>query len=619
MKRFKAIIALFSVLAIVFSVFCLTVMVASAASESSGGGRHPDGTRLLKDIDSISVWSEWMENNILLAPDGSLFEPMFWEIIDECFSASGVGKCSSYEVLRNAMKTWNSTINASDWYHWLARGVFELITGGNDIPSVAISFDNELGVYRLKEVSTGFWMVNTSGDFPYYRPPVDEDGNVPAVDTTGIKWLPYADAFQNQNNRHFVTKDVLDDMSDYYEGVVIKQDKYYVITTTDPILGGYLYLCDPHGYPYVNVIDPESTAVNTPNNYFDSTGSTTNNQLLIDLIQNVTWFPDGTMQYIDNLIYDESTQSYYVDSHDTYNFINDSYNTTYYTWNYNYYIDYTSITYIGTSEEYQDPYECYYELPDGRSSADLTKEELEQISLAFVDVINYARSADDIDMRVLYHFDGNTDDSSYWSYCSSFDWVEGASLTYMDEGAFNGSLYLDETAHQFVIILPSVDMAGDFTFQFRYYQSFTADPQADSKITFGTFDVMQLTGGAYYDINAEPICNTAVGNWNELCFVREGTILSYYVNGVCYQQIELSGSLGNRITFTFGAEQQTYKKLDEMRFTKKALYTNGDDYTCTAVPFDTNLALILPDGEVPIADQYVTIDGPEIVIIRAFL
>lgn len=588
-----------SYILVVAMVFIVLVGLSSTAFAYTQG-------ELIRDSASIDAWVTWMGNNTHGSNIVDL-KPSYWNVIDQCFSAAGCGSLSSYTELQNAMETWNGRMHRFDVMNVLALSIFCLATSSKDVPTAYIAFDSQLGVYRFREYHTDLWLVNSSGHFPFYEPPKGEDGNVPAVDNTGIQWLPYKDAFQDQNNRHFVTKDVLDDMSAYYKGVVIKQDKYYVITTTDPVLGGYLYLCDPHGYPYVNVIDPESTAINTPNNYFDSSGSTTNNQLLVDLIQNVTWFPDGTMQYIDSVIYDESTQSYYVDSHDTYNFVNDSYNTYNYHWEYNYYIDYTSITYIGDTEEYEDPFECYYELPDGRSSADLTKEELEQISLNFVDVINYARSADDVNMRVLYHFDGNTDDSSYWSYCTKFDWVEGASLTYMDEGTFNGSLYLDETDHKFTITLPNNDMGGDFTFQFRYYQSYTAAPVTDGIISFGFVDVMKIDGGAFYNRDGVALCPVPIGSWNEICFVRQEGILYYYINGICYGQLSSLGGFGGTITFSFGSKQQTYKKLDEMRFTKGAVYTAPDDYTPTAVPFDTNLALVLPDGEVPVADEYCVI------------
>lgn len=603
MKHLKNIIALLVVFATVFSV-CLVFASADRPNSSMSA--------LIRDADSIDALNTWIDNTCAVQEFNNVeVNAAYWQMVNDACSASGVGACASYNDLVNCSQTWNGFMHKYSPGNLLRLFIECLLTSDWKCPTSAIAFDSSLGVYRLYEIKTNLWVVNASGHFPYYRPPAGEDGNVPAVDTTGVQWLPYKDAFEKQTNRHFVTKDVLDDMADYYNGVVIVSGKYYVITTTDPITGSYLYLCDPHGYPYVNVVDPDSTAVNTPNDYYtDDSQTITQNGLLIDLIQNVTWFPDGTMQYIDSVIYDESNQAYYVDSHDTYNYVNDSYNTTYYNWEYNYYIDYTSITYIGQTEEYEDPYQCYYELPDGRSSADLTKEELEQLALCFVDVINYARSADDIDMRGLYHFDGNLDDSSYWSYCTEFEWIKGASLTYMDEGTFNGSLYLDETAHEFVIHLPSLDMAGDFTFQFRYYQSYTAAPKSDSYISFGATTVMSLPGDGFYSSSGSLIAPVPVGSWNEVCFVRKGNVMSYFVNGVLYEQVTMTGSLGNYIRFVFGSEQQTYKKLDEMRFTKAAMYVEDGTYTPTAVPYDTNLALVLPDGEIPVADQYFTIKSP---------
>lgn len=590
-----------SYILVVAMVFVVLVGLSSTAFAYTQGD-------LIRDSASIDAWVTWMDNNTHGSNIVDL-KPSYWNVIDQCFSAAGCGSLSSYIELQNAMETWNGRMHRFDVANVLALSIFCLATSSKDVPTAYLAFDSELGVYRLREYHTDLWLVNSAGHFPFYRPPVDEDGNVPAEgeDTTGIQWLNYKEAFEDETHRHFVTRDVLDDNAEYYGGTVVEEGKYYVITHSSPYAYKHLYLCDPHGYPFVSVINPESTAINTPNNYYDGTGSTVNNQLLVDLIQNVTWFPDGTMQYIDNVIYDESTQSYNIDSHDTYNFIEDSYNTYNYTWNYTYNIDYTSITYIGESEEYDDPFYCYYELPDGRSSADLTKEELEQISLNFVDVINYARSADDINMRVLYHFDGNTDDSSYWSYCTKFDWTQGASLTYMDEGTFNGSLYLDETDHAFTITLPNADMGGDFTFQFRYYQSYTAAPVSDGVISFGFTDAMKIDGSSFYDRDGNVLCAVPVGSWNEICFVRQSGVLYYYINGICYGQLDFVGGYGDTISFSFGSGQQTYKKLDEMRFTKAAIYNAPNDYVPTAVPFDTNLSLVLPDGEIPIADEYCVI------------
>ena len=147
----------------------------------------------------------------------------------------------------------------------------------------------------------------------------------------------------------------------------------------------------------------------------------------VDITDNSVWYPNSSWQFIDNLYYDGSTHTCYVDSHDSYVWSTqaNAYITNHYSYEIQYHIDYTSITYIGQTAEYDEEYKFYYELPDGRSSADLTAADLEQLSLAFHDVVNYARTADDISQRVLYHFDGDTQDSSYWSYCTSFRVLDG--------------------------------------------------------------------------------------------------------------------------------------------------------------------------------------------------
>lgn len=605
MTIYKKSISYFLVVAMCFSLIVATVPFAHAYTTGD----------LIYDSASVDHWVSWMENNTHGSNIVDL-KPSFWNVIDLCFSASGCGSLESYTDVLNAMETWNGRMHRFDPVNVLALSIFALATSSKDIPTAYVAFDSDFGVYRLREYHTDIWLVNSAGYFPYYAPPADEDGNVPAVgeDTTGIQWLE--GVFKNETHRHFVSKDVLEDYADYYGGTLSYVENYYGIFSRDgggtKPYGSY-WLCDPHGYPFVTVRNSDSTAVDTPNDYIiDEDGNTSTGQL-IDVENNIVWFPDGTWYYLDQLIYDESTKTYNVDSHDQYVYdsFNNSFNTTSYYYEYNYYITHTSITYIGQTEEYEDPYQLYYKLPDGRSSADLTAEELEQLSLAFVDVINYARSADDINMRALYHFDGNLADASYWSYCSTFDWVEGASITYMDEGAFDGSLYLDEKKHVFDVILPSADMSGDFTIQFRYYQSYTSAPKTDSSISLGSQAVFHMDGVTMYDRDLGTLTGIPTGSWNEIALVREGDYLYYYLNGLCYGNVYIIGSYGNTITFTFGSEQQTYKKLDELRVTKGALYSCGEDYQPSLVPYDTNLALILPDGEVPIADEYWTITPPE--------
>ena len=337
------------------------------------------------------------------------------------------------------------------------------------------------------------------------------------------------------------------------------------------------------------------TIINVDGDGNETTVTVDGDNTQIDIENGTFTAPDGTIQILDGVIYDESTHTYYIDSHDSYTW--NTYN--YYT--YQYYINYTSITYIGYTEQYDKHYEVYYKLPDGRSSADLTAEELEQLNLS-IDVINYGRSADDVSLRSLYHFDGDTDDESYWNYCTDFTWNKGASLTYMDEGSFGGSLYLDETEHDFTLTLPS-GLMGDFTLQFRYYQSATAAPQTDSYLNLGSTAVLKLDGANIKNGSGTTLSSMPIGSWNELALIRDSGNLYYYLNGVKIGNAA-NAIVFDKITFHFGSSQQTFKKLDELRVLNRALQTGGANYTPTSVPYDTNLALVLPDTATPVADEY---------------
>ena len=385
-------------------------------------------------------------------------------------------------------------------------------------------------------------------------------------------------------------------------GKIQKSGNLYFILNS----AGTRYYATPSGLAYAYMPTDESASgsdrptdsvIEVGGDGSQNTVSVDGDNTKIDIANGVFTGLDGTLQIIDGVIYDESTKTYYIDSHDSYT--TNIYN--YYT--YPYYINYTSITYIGYTEQYDKHYEVYYQLPDGRSSADLTAEELEQLNLS-VDVINYGRSADDVSLRSLYHFDGDTDDDSYWNYCTAFTWNKGASLTYMDEGTFNGSLYLDETEHDFTITLPSAFSSLDFTLQWRMYQSHTEAPQTDSYIKFGGTTIMQFDGSSIKNGSGTALSAMPIGSWNELAIIRDSGTLYYYLNGVKIGAVSDASSFSDKITFHFGSGQQTFKKLDELRILNTALQKGGASYTPTSVPHDTNLALVLPDSAKPVADEY---------------
>ena len=390
-----------------------------------------------------------------------------------------------------------------------------------------------------------------------------------------------------------------------YPPVSQQADYYYIIRN-----GGRFFLADENMKPFVyqpnRVADkPEDRptgsiwVVDENGNLVQVEGDDLPDNVGVDLGTLIGNLPTDSNVIFNGCTYDESTKTYYY--HTEVPITID--NRQYYYFTYNYHINYTSVTYIGTTEQYDKHYEVYYKLPDGRSSADLTAEELEQLNLS-IDVINYGRSADDVSLRSLYHFDGDTDDESYWNYCTDFAWNKGASLTYMDEGSFGGSLYLDETEHDFTLTLPSGLSSLDFTLQFRYYQSATAAPQTDSYINLGSIAVLKLDGANIKNGSGTTLSAMPIGSWNELALIRDGGTLYYYLNGVCIGNAAISSALSDKITFHFGSGQQTFKKLDELRILNRALQTGGASYTPTSVPHDTNLALVLPGSAKPVADEY---------------
>lgn len=470
--------------------------------------------------------------------------------------------------------------------------VGEPITG--DYYAIRIRYTGEYAIYYLGTLQQLAFVAHKET----VTDPLDEVVAIKksaALDCNYDKMVSYEDLYNltvdynlKWNDAHFVVE--LNDEGQYW-AINKRAREPYVLAT-------------PWGYPYC-AVGPQAVNGNGNQRVVPEEDQVVNDDVVNNVITN--WANqtvgdgfEGILNY-SGVVYDESSKTYYYDSSTHFT---DSFNTTYYyNFAYTFNIEYTSITYIGASEEYTKTYDVYYELPDGRSSADLTKEELEQLNLE-IDVINYGRGTDDTRLRSLYHFDGNTEDSSYWNYCTSFDWNDGASLTYLESNSFNGCLYLDELTHDFTLTLPSSLGSGDFTLDFRYYQSATLTPQLDSYITVGGQRLMQLNGSHFLFGGGN--YSTPVGNWNHLAIVRENGVVKFYLNGVLQGSTSLFSVLSNQITFHFGADQQTYKYLDEIRVTNFPVWTAN--FSPSGVPYDTNLALILPTDSVPVADEYWSID-----------
>lgn len=601
-KLYKHFIA--ALMALVFSVSVITPVSAV-------------GFDLTPDTASVNLWSV----SIISPPTAVLqtlasvfnisldFNGVFWFLMN-----SAVGKTGpqSLDYMNDLVQRYQQAFNAdyydSLWQHAL-KGSQAL--GRQSFASCFFAqgfLDFELvqhpnsGLLRIREKNSGRWVVNSAGEYPYC------EGGSMASTSGGNKWL--GDRSASTAKVNMKTLDALNLMCIKIKESGIPAEIRMLGTNYKAIWWNRQYYADSEGRPFVAYVNEGQAAINQPRpdtSVTDETGEVidnSDNSTNIDLSGMTITLPNGIIQVADNIIYDESNKTYYIDSHDTTN-----YNITYnYSWTY--YINYTSITYIGQTAEYDKKYEVYYELPDGRDSADLTAADLEQIDFN-IDVVGYGRTADDTSLRSLYHFDGDTKDSSYWNYCTSFNWFHGASLTYMDVGPFGGALYLDENYHDFNFNLPSNIGSDDFTMQFRYYQSATAAPQSDSGVYIyagSSVNCILIFDGANLKLNGGSILAALpTGQWNEICIERLNGFFYYYLNGVRIGSSYSDSTFYlSTIAFVFGNQQQTYKYLDEFRFVNKALYSGN--YTPSSVPFDTNLTLVLPDSVNPVADEYWSFD-----------
>lgn len=504
---------------------------------------------------------------------------------------------------------------------------------------------------RLQDGTSGEWIVDYSGKYPYVS--IASNDTVPDWATKPAPDCPSAPEFSPKTENSWL--ELAPIQTKLNSGLLSGNTSYNYNQLTDllnglrdrgpnvnyrlaPVFGGSygvcknnLVLCDVAGRPFIAFKEEASSAANqTQNVYVKNDGGgdlivggdkVTTDIKILDKSENTMTIPvtndNSTNVTIDNLIhqniYDTSynfdDHSYTVNTYDvTYNNDNRRYETNYYTWNITYNITNTYVTYIGSNDAYQQKeYEFYYELPDGRSSADLTADEVAAMSFQFADVMNYQRSATDTNLRALYHFDGDLSDSGYFSDKTSFTWKSGASITYMDSSTFNGALYLDETDHKFDLTLPSNVWAGeDFTIQWRYYQASEPDTVSNinNSLAFGSATLFRWDEQKLYPhTSSTAACALPVGNWVELALVRHSGTMYLYVNGLKVSSWANNSALGKVLTFTFGTTSRAYSMLDELRILNFALVTDGASYTPTAVPYDSNLVLVLP-GEETVVDSY---------------
>lgn len=481
-----------------------------------------------------------------------------------------------------------------------------------------VAFDTDLQCYRLRYTDSGAWYLHVDGSFPYTIAQGDIETNVssPSVQSANGWWLPS----ELSDNVEIKSLSLLESIcanliTDGHECRLVETlrfgGRHWVIQDYSTDGGSNRIYGTSDKRAYAAIVGDSATDIER--DYLDADGDSVGGTKVLDINGNTFTVIDDSGAKINldigSLNYDAGDQSYTVNAYNTIN-EGDEYYYTYYTYNITYNIANTYVTYIGSNDAYdKKEYEYYYQLPDGRSSADLTADEIAGMSFEFHDVVNYERSATDVSVRALYHFDGDTNDSSYFSTQGKFEWTNGASITYMEAPeAFDGTLYLDNTAHSFDITLPSKMGSADYTIQFRYYQASEPDTQdnIDNYIAIGTpnviaWDEQSFSRGPDGEYGSWSL---PVGTWNEIALVRNNSKLYVYLNGLCVYQEPYIISWGDTITFNFGSASRAYSMIDELRILNFAVAEGGSSYTPTAVPYDSNLVLVLPDAAKPIADEY---------------
>ena len=612
----------------VLPLICVAALTLPLCCVAASAAWDPEEDE--SDLYSVAAWESALTLPQSLAVDLSVYikgfyaggsvapVDIFWQFIDHYIELSGRGEVSLAE-LHSLCEAYNDVFNSKPTVSPLMQIILDGRAFGNDLFSImmlgkvvdfTVRYDSDLGVYRIYCEDVAAYAVDSLGRYPYAKGS-DRDHWISKDDAEYATMNGVVNIYTTERLSKLIITMEESGLSAKLKTLPGSDGnpKYYGIYA-----GGKFY-ADANGNPYVSPYNSNEWEINNarPDSMITDENGNIVQQVIngnytgIDVGGLTVTLPNGDINFIDSITYDNSSKTYNIDASQTV-YEGDTYN--YYTYNYSYewtyHVNYTSITYIGQTEEYDKYYEVYYELPDGRDSADLTREELEQLNLA-IDVIPYGRSTDDTSLRSLYHFDGDTKDSSYWNYTTGLTWNKGASLTYMDAGVFNGALYLDETEHDFTMKLPSGLGAGDFTLQFRYYQSHTATPQTDSYIKFGDTVLMQFDGDAFRNSSGTALAETPVGTWNEIALIRDSGKLYYYLNGVSIGSVDLTSAFGTDVTFHFGSSQQTYKYFDELRILNYALVTGGVNYEPTSVPHDTNLALVLPTDSTPVADEYWSI------------
>jgi len=231
------------------------------------------------------------------------------------------------------------------------------------------------------------------------------------------------------------------------------------------------------------ILDSYNQTFNTIHNTTNNTNNYSANVKLSDFLNSYTtntnnytyntkynsWYYDNTQNTINydasQTYYNTDNSRYYIsidNSTDEYYLVNVQYSPTFVTVNYTYNNIDNSVT-----NNYGDVTNVYYfELTDGRNSADLTADEVAGLDLGY-DVANYQLVTDDPNTLSLQHFDGDYTDSS--AYGREF-YSENRSSSYVDTGSFLQAVALDDGSAAGITV-PGLWSHNAFSIEFRTYQT----------------------------------------------------------------------------------------------------------------------------------------------------
>lgn len=385
----------------------------------------------------------------------------------------------------------------------------------------------------------------------------------------------------------------------------------------------------PYAYAYQGFKDNSLNASN--NNFIDNANydysTTTKYEVFQDNSDYSTnqysfnWYNPITNNYnnCDTFYYDNSNNSYYYETKigeiNYENYVID--NSTHVT----YYIVQTDTS---SGVEYEFFYDIYYRLPDGRSSYDLTADDVWGEYFVY-NVVNYDSVAEDDGKTLgLWHLDGNGNDSSYWNNSvavfgnlSYSDGIFSKGKYSPNDSSVVNTLYLDKCGF---------DSSSPYTlewFEYIPYRSRVLVEDVEYTRYYDTPTSDYLFPNYYFVKGAQ------FDSFNALALVFDGTGFTLYINGikrdlsfdeahssfvtvsypcgfnVSDSEITWSSLVGkHRSTFdnstspkwtfdNYYVYQHAETIIDEIRLSKGVLYTSN--YVPSAEPFTTNMVLVVPE------------------------